>query len=434
MPKFKEAPGGEANTIKAAEIMLISADDTTTPNQYIKFSNLFNASGAPVLNPVADIMALNALPTENLQVGALCAVQSMRFRPYVWIGSAWSASRIVVTFDVAPTVNDDLSAGYLAGDVYIDRISETLYYCTDNSTGAAKWVANGGAEWGGITGTLSDQEDLQNALDAKQDKVHLSSSDPTSSDDVTKGYTIGKRWVNPSSKKSFICYDNAIGAAIWENPDFGNFNPIYDTISELVAKAPNDSTGYLKQLGILYYVDTEGGVTSLTYKNNQSLGRAPTVNDDSTQGYQRLSLAVDDENDKIYICYSASEGEAEWLKIADANQPENPLKIAAAICFNQATGVVQWSYNIDSLVKNPGGVANRFQLNNALGFGDNLIFAGSIPQEATGYTAGAANNIVTVANETTGYNGVTSIIFNTVASAVAGYDSRYVSLIIYNGV
>lgn len=43
-------------------------------------------------------------------------------------------------------------------------VSETDTTITINATGGS-----GGASWGGVTGTLSDQTDLQNALDAKAD-------------------------------------------------------------------------------------------------------------------------------------------------------------------------------------------------------------------------------------------------------------------------
>lgn len=50
----------------------------------------------------------------------------------------------------------------------------------------------------------------------KHARENLSASvNPTATDDRSKGYFVGSKWVNVSSDESFICIDSTISAAIW---------------------------------------------------------------------------------------------------------------------------------------------------------------------------------------------------------------------------
>ena len=76
---------------------------------------------------------------------------------------------------IAPTVNDDSSAGYIVSDDWIDETAGKSYQALDVTDGAAVWTeitgGGGSAAWGSITGTLSNQTDLQTALNGKQDSL-----------------------------------------------------------------------------------------------------------------------------------------------------------------------------------------------------------------------------------------------------------------------
>jgi len=74
----------------------------------------------------------------------------------------------------APTVDDDIDAGYLITDIWVynNGYTSEAYICRDNAVSAADWLqlgTGGSGEWGAITGALSDQTDLQSALDGKSD-------------------------------------------------------------------------------------------------------------------------------------------------------------------------------------------------------------------------------------------------------------------------
>lgn len=68
----------------------------------------------------------------------------------------------------------------VVGQLYTDTSTGKLYHCTAASGGTYTWSevgggSGGGASWGSITGTLSDQTDLQSALDDKQDTLTVGS-------------------------------------------------------------------------------------------------------------------------------------------------------------------------------------------------------------------------------------------------------------------
>jgi hypothetical protein len=96
----------------------------------------------------------------------------------------WEAGRLYVmeqngitiraslyNFSNTPTINDDETKGYNINTLWTLDVG-TAYKCTDKTTGAAVWVlqSSSSVAWGGITGTLADQTDLQGALDAKVDE------------------------------------------------------------------------------------------------------------------------------------------------------------------------------------------------------------------------------------------------------------------------
>jgi len=93
---------------------------------------------------------------------------------------------------VAPTVNDDSSAGYAVGSKWIDTTADEAYVCLDASAGAAVWQI--------LTG---------------DEKDNITTTDPTVNDDSTQGYEVGSRWFNSTTDTLFFCEDASAGAAGW---------------------------------------------------------------------------------------------------------------------------------------------------------------------------------------------------------------------------
>ena len=44
---------------------------------------------------------------------------------------------------IAPTINDDITSGYIVSDIWIDETGDKFYVCLDNTDGAAVWGSGG---------------------------------------------------------------------------------------------------------------------------------------------------------------------------------------------------------------------------------------------------------------------------------------------------
>lgn len=76
----------------------------------------------------------------------------------------------------APTVTDDETKGYSSGSTWVNQTTDLSYICSDNTAGAAVWTnitagGGGAAVWGGITGTITDQTDLNASLATKMPRA-----------------------------------------------------------------------------------------------------------------------------------------------------------------------------------------------------------------------------------------------------------------------
>lgn len=71
-------------------------------------------------------------------------------------------------FNGVPSINEDSTKGYVNNkSILRDYNTQKEYLCTDNTVGAAVWteIIAAPPTWGSITGTLSEQTDLQTELD-----------------------------------------------------------------------------------------------------------------------------------------------------------------------------------------------------------------------------------------------------------------------------
>lgn len=67
-------------------------------------------------------------------------------------------------------------------------------------------------------------------------------ADPTVNDDISKGYTAGSVWINPTTGRGFVCYSNVKGAAVWTiDAQAGGLTqqaaPVAKTVSGVLAAA-----------------------------------------------------------------------------------------------------------------------------------------------------------------------------------------------------
>lgn len=94
---------------------------------------------------------------------------------------------------VAPTVNEDSSAGYSVGSRWIDTTADRAYVCVDASVGAAVWLA----------------------MQAGPKSNYAAVGAPAVGNDNTQGYARGSLWVDNFNKQTYVATDVVTGAAVW---------------------------------------------------------------------------------------------------------------------------------------------------------------------------------------------------------------------------
>ena len=139
-------------------------------------------------------------------------------------------------------------------------------------------------------------------------------TNPGVTDDTTKGYTKGSRWINTSAnpKEAYVCLDATEGAAVWANTTL--------TAAELGTAAFQAATAFAPFV-----------------KNNLVATTAPAVTDDVTDGYSKGSLWIDTAASpkKIYICLDPDDGAAVW----DSYDPTGTAAAAVTAHAALTTGV-----------------------------------------------------------------------------------------------
>lgn len=70
----------------------------------------------------------------------------------------------------------------------------------------------------------SDYDDAKNNFSA--------TVDPTANDDITEGYDIGSRWLNPANEQMYVCVKATDGQAVWKKvTDQGGGTPAWGAIT-----------------------------------------------------------------------------------------------------------------------------------------------------------------------------------------------------------
>lgn len=153
----------------------------------------------------------------------------------------------------APTVNDGRNQRFIIGSRWLNTTTDDEYVCVDNTPTAAIWKSTTSAS-GGYT--------PQTAAVA-----------PTVNDDSGDGYAIGKMWVDTVTDTVYIATDVTVGAAVWVNVSSGGASAHIATV-------------------------------------------APTVNDDSGDGYVIGTVWVNTTTDIVYAATDVTVGAALWKDLS----------------------------------------------------------------------------------------------------------------------
>lgn len=150
----------------------------------------------------------------------------------------------VKTFSSSPVVPTPTADMEVATKKYVD---DNIGAGSGTGTGTS-----GSSAWGGITGTLSDQTDLQAALDAKADSLGTDDNYVTDAEKVVIGNTSGTN-----------TGDQTISDATISLTDITT-NNVSITKHGFAPKAPNDATKYLDGTGAYSVPAGTGGGGSVT--------------------------------------------------------------------------------------------------------------------------------------------------------------------------
>ena len=138
---------------------------------------------------------------------------------------------------------------------------------------------------------------------------------PVAGDDTLDGYTIGSLWVDATNDKAYIALDVSAGAAVW-----GQINRVDADIDHggIAGLTDDDHPQYVKdaeftQADTVLLGTGAGTFTELLHTFSQTT--APTVDEDSGDGYAVGSMWIDTTGDAVYICLDATVGAAVWQAV-----------------------------------------------------------------------------------------------------------------------
>ncbi len=182
-------------------------------------------------------------------------------------GTSWPlVARSNFTATAPPGVTNDTDEGYEPGSVWVDVTNDKAYVCLDKTDGAAVWIETTQTGGGlsnpmttaydfirGDTGGPGDPERValggsNSALVSSNSKLAYTAVGtaafapdslnaavaPSASDDFTKGWRRGSRWIDTAADKEYVCLDETTGAAVWTETTGGGGGDADATMSRLI--------------------------------------------------------------------------------------------------------------------------------------------------------------------------------------------------------
>lgn len=215
----------------------------------------------------------------------------------------------------APTVNDDITEGYIVSDEWIDETNDVAYKCLDNTDGAAVWVIDGSGDFTTLTDdSMADTLHRHSELSASDGTPNPALSVDTGGDvTLVEDLIIGDGKTIGQAAGPLLTFDdtNNYLEITGCNVGIGETGP--ETLLELTSTAP-----YIT-LHNNTHEDSDGGRESrLNFK-----GEEDTSGDESTLARIEVSHdgAAADEKGKLVI--STNDGD-------DSNTPTAHFEIDAA--------------------------------------------------------------------------------------------------------
>jgi hypothetical protein len=153
------------------------------------------------------------------------------------------------------------------------------------------------------------------------------SAAPTVNDDfATDGYSIGSVWFDTTNNNLYVAKSVATGAAVWVK------QAAHNNYSATTAPGVNDDLDLHYAPGSVWLDTTNNNLyvcksaangaavwVKRAAHNNYSATAAPTANDDLDLHYAPGSVWLDTTNHAVYVCKSAADGAAVWYLRAGHN-------------------------------------------------------------------------------------------------------------------
>lgn len=200
-----------------------------------------------------------------------------------------------------------------AGMVYVDS-DDDLLYIYDGSTWSAIGTGGGGGSvaWGGITGTLADQSDLNTALNGK---AALTGADFTGDVTTTGSFSlndgVSQRGIrfDESSGDLVVTYETAVNSGIYTNVAKIALDGVIDDSQHLITKAEADANyagggsgdfladGSVPMTGGLQVNNADGVLVSVQGTADGTISTAATIgfSDSDTDGETAKLIFGDDD-------------------------------------------------------------------------------------------------------------------------------------------
>jgi len=285
---------------------------------------------------LSDQNVINLTNDLLIEYGVRPGVVSLAGRTVYHNGTNWRAAfKSEYAKTVAPTVNNDLSAGYEVGSHWFDTTADKAYVCVDATIGAAIWTeitSTGGSSFtdgDGIainSGTISVDLKANGGLVIESTKlaVDLSATAITGTLSAVKGgtgqssYTTGDLLYASSSTSLAKLSDIATGNALITGgpgiaPSYGKIGLTTHVAGTLPVGSGGTGTTTLTPNGILLGNGTSGVIA---LKSEFAQAVAPSPSDDASIGYAVGSQWFDTLADKVYVCVDATLGSAVWTQVS----------------------------------------------------------------------------------------------------------------------
>lgn len=200
-------------------------------------------------------------------------------------------------------------------------------------------------------------------------KVNLSATTvPGTTDDSSAGYSVGSRWINTSTNEEYVCTDNSVNSANWENTTDTGGGGGSSTLEDLT-----DTT-----------ITTPGKGSLIVHNGNYWIDR-----DAGTDG----QILVFDSGDPSGISF------------ADLNS--STVLLSAYANTSETISGYNTTIDIDTIIKNTG----EFNINNGevtVNYSGNFVITYDVTADKTGYTWSDAAMMTWLESDSgSGFNEVT---------------------------